>query len=112
MRLALGACAPPLAGKPAAGLTQRRKRSVFYNALGYAVGQGPPDLQPDRPDPVDRPAVAATVDRRVVVSPVQARNLLTAVRSLSDRGRHLEAFYGSLYCHHLRKRPAGCEFSC
>ena len=55
MRFALGACAPTLAGKPTAGSTQRRKRSVFYNALGYAVEQGPPDLQPDRPDPVDRP---------------------------------------------------------
>jgi hypothetical protein len=27
----------PLAGKAAAGSTQRRKRSVFYSALGYAV---------------------------------------------------------------------------
>src|SRR6202035_2608820 len=31
VRLALGACAATLAGKPAAGSTQRRKRSVFYN---------------------------------------------------------------------------------
>jgi hypothetical protein len=38
--LALGACAKTLAGKPAAGSTQRRKRSVFYNALGYAVELG------------------------------------------------------------------------
>ena len=37
VRLALGACGKTLAGKPAAGSTQRRKRSVFYNALGYAV---------------------------------------------------------------------------
>ena len=34
VRLALGACAKTLTGKPAAGSTQRRKRSVFYNALG------------------------------------------------------------------------------
>ena len=40
VRLALGACAKTLTGKPAAGSTQRRKRSVFYNALGYAVEQG------------------------------------------------------------------------
>jgi ferric-dicitrate binding protein FerR (iron transport regulator) len=38
VRQALGACA--LVGKPAAEATQRRKRSVFYNALGYAVEQG------------------------------------------------------------------------
>lgn len=40
VRLALAACATTLAGKPAAGSTQRRKRSVFYNALGYAVELG------------------------------------------------------------------------
>jgi hypothetical protein len=34
VRLALEACARTLAGKPAAGSTQRRKRSVFCNALG------------------------------------------------------------------------------
>jgi hypothetical protein len=40
VRVALGACAKTLTGKPAAGSTQRRKRSVFYNALGYAVELG------------------------------------------------------------------------
>ena len=60
VRLALAACAKTLTGKAAAGSTQRRKRSVFYNALGYAVEQG--HLASN---PVDRiqwttPAVAAT----------------------------------------------------
>jgi hypothetical protein len=40
VRLALGACAKTLARKPAAGSPQRRKRSLFYNALGYAVELG------------------------------------------------------------------------
>jgi hypothetical protein len=40
MRLALAACAKKLTGKAAAGSTQRRKRSVFYNALGHTVEQG------------------------------------------------------------------------
>ena len=40
VRLAVGACAATLAGKPAAGSIQRRKRSVFYNALGHAVELG------------------------------------------------------------------------
>ena len=76
VRLALAACAKNLTGKAAAGSTQRRKRSVFYNALGYAVEQGHLTA-----NPVDRiqwttPAVAASVDRRVVVSPAQARSLL------------------------------------
>ena len=87
MRLALAACARTLTGKAAAGSTQRRKRSVFYNALGYAVEQG---HLPS--NPVDRiqwttPAVAQSVDRRVVVSPAQARNLLAAVRGLSTGER-------------------------
>ena len=86
VRLALAACARTLTGKAAAGSTQRRKRSVFYNALGYAVEQGHLPA-----NPVDRiqwttPAVAASVDRRVVVSPAQARQLLAAVRAAGRAG--------------------------
>jgi integrase len=106
VRLALAACARNLTGKAAAGSTQRRKRSVFYNALGYAVEQG---HLPS--NPVDRiqwttPAVAQSVDRRVVVSPAQARSLLAAVRALSDRGQHLEAFFACLYYAALRPSEA------
>jgi integrase len=106
VRLALAACARQLNGKAAAGSTQRRKRSVFYNALGFAVEQG--HLASN---PVDRvqwtaPAVAASVDRRVVVSPVQARSLLAAVRALSGRGQHLEAFFACLYYAALRPSEA------
>ncbi len=106
VRLALAACASTLAGKAAAGSTQRRKRSVFYNALGYAVEQGHLAA-----NPVDRiqwtaPAVAASVDRRVVVSPAQARTLLAAVRELCDRGSHLEAFFACLYYAALRPSEA------
>jgi integrase len=106
VRVALGACARTLTGKPAAGSTQRRKRSVFYNALGYAV-----ELGRLSSNPIDRiqwtaPAVAQSVDRRVVVSPAQARKLLVAVAGLSDRGAHLEAFYGCLYYAALRPSEA------
>ncbi|MGO9190470.1 MAG: hypothetical protein ACLP8X_18700 [Streptosporangiaceae bacterium] len=75
MRLALAACARTLTGKLAAGATQRRKRSVFYNALGYAVEQG--HLASNPVDRIQRatPAVAQSVDRRVVVSPAQAGKL-------------------------------------
>jgi hypothetical protein len=38
--LTLAACAKTLTRKAAAGSTQRRKRPVFYNAVGYAVEQG------------------------------------------------------------------------
>jgi integrase len=106
VRLALGASAATLAGKPAAGSTQRRKRSVFYNALGYAV-----ELGRLGSNPVDRiqwtaPAVAQSVDRRVVVSPAQAEMLLTAVGRLGQRGDHLETFFAVLYYAALRPSEA------
>jgi integrase len=106
VRLALAACGETLTGKAAAGSTQRRKRSVFYNALGYAVEQGHLAA-----NPVDRiqwttSAVAASVDRRVVVSPAQVRSLLAAVRELSKRGQHLEAFFACLYYAALRPSEA------
>jgi integrase len=106
VRLALGACAATLAGKPAAGSIQRRKRSVFYNALGYAV-----ELGRLGSNPVDRiqwtaPAVAQSVDRRVVVSPAQAEMLLTAVGRLGRRGEHQETFFAVLYYAALRPSEA------
>jgi hypothetical protein len=112
VRLALGACARTLDGKPAAGTTQRRKRSVFYNALGYAVEQG--HLASN---PVDRiqwttPAVAATVDRRVVVSPAQARVLLAAVRGLSDRGRHWRRSSPACTTRRFARRRARATCTC
>ncbi len=106
VRAVLGACARTQAGQPAAATTQRRKRSVFYNAVGYAVEQGLLDA-----NPIDRiqwkaPQVAETVDRRVVASPAQARALLAGARAQGARGRHLEAFYGCLYYAALRPSEA------
>ena len=48
------------------------------------------------------PAVAASVDRRVVVSPAQAGTLLDEVGRLGQRGAHLEAFFATLYYAALR----------
>jgi integrase len=106
IRGVLGACARTQAGKPAAATTQRRKRAVFYNALGYAVEAGLLGA-----NPVDRvqwkaPDVAETVDRRVVVSPAQARALLAGVRAQGTRGEHLQAFFGCLYYAALRPSEA------
>ena len=109
IRLALDACARTIAGKPAAATTQRRKRAVFHNAASYAV-----ELRLLDSNPVDRiqwkaPAVAQTVDRRVVADPAQIRRLLTAIRGLSDRGEHLEAFYAFLYYAYLPLRGHHAE---
>ena len=106
IRLALDACARTLAGRPAAATTQRRKRAVFHNAVSYAV-----ELRHLDANPVDRigwkaPAVAQTVDRRVVAGPAQVTRLLAAVRGLSGRGEHLEAFYACLYYAYLRPSEA------
>jgi hypothetical protein len=73
VRLALAACAKTLTGKAATRSTQRRKRSVFCNALGYAVEQGHLAANPVERIQWTTPAVAQSVDRRVVVSPAQAR---------------------------------------
>ena len=37
IRSALNACATTIDGSPAAATTSRRKRAVFYNAIGYAI---------------------------------------------------------------------------
>jgi len=97
LRGVLGACARTCAGKPAAAATQWRRRTVLYNALGYAIEQGLLAA-----NPVDRlqwkaPEVAEAVDRRVVASPAQARALLAAVWAQGPRGEHLETFFGCLY---------------
>jgi len=41
--------------------------------------------------------VAASVDRRVVVSPAQAGTLLDAAGRLGQRGEHLKTFFATLY---------------
>jgi integrase len=106
IRVALDACARTIAGKSAAATTQRRKRAVFHNAVSYAV-----ELRLLDANPVDRiqwkaPAVAQTLDRRVVAGPAQISRLLAAVRGLSDRGQHLETFYACLYYAYLRPSEA------
>jgi integrase len=114
LRAVLGACGRTQNGKPAAATTARRKRSVLYNAIGYAVEQRLLDANPIDWIQWKAPDVAETVDRRVVVSPAQARALLAAVRAQGTRGQHLEAFHGCLYYAALRPSEAValCEADC
>ncbi|MEU8607123.1 tyrosine-type recombinase/integrase [Actinoplanes sp. NPDC048791] len=84
-------------GKPAAASTIRRKRAIFYNAVGYAVELGRLDG-----NPIDRiqwtaPEVASGVDRRVVANPTQVAALLDALQSLGKRADRVTAFFGCLY---------------
>ena len=93
-----------LDGTSAAATTIHRKRSVFYNVLGYAA-----ELEELSANSLARvnwkpPKVADVVDRRVVVNPQQARELLTAVTYVGRlwRGRHLRAFFACMYFAALR----------
>ncbi|MFI6800535.1 tyrosine-type recombinase/integrase [Streptosporangium canum] len=109
VRLGLDALTLRLDGGAAAATTIARKRSVFYNALQYAV-----DLEELTSNPIDKvkawkpPKVREVVDRRVVVNPIQARELLTAVTYVGrlDRGRHLRGFFACLYFGGLRPAEA------
>jgi integrase len=86
---------------------------VFANAIRYAV-----ELEEMPSNPLDRlswkpPKVSEVVDRRVVVNPRQARELLTAVtyvgqqrRGPHARGQRLMALYACMYFAALRPGEA------
>ncbi len=104
VRVALDALTLRLDGMAAAATTIRRKRAVFHNVLDYAA-----ELDELSANPLGRvnwkpPKVAEVVDRRVVVNPGQARELLTAVTYVGRpwRGRHLRAFFACMYFAALR----------
>ncbi|MDM4784289.1 MULTISPECIES: tyrosine-type recombinase/integrase [unclassified Micromonospora] len=114
VRGALDVLVVKLDGKPAAATTTRRKRSVFYNALQYAV-----ELEEFEFNPIDklrvrsqRKKIAEVVDRRVVVNQRQAMELLIAVTYVGQRGRkakrgeRLVAFFACLYFAALRPAEA------
>src|SRR5260370_10622590 len=96
-------------GKAASATTIARKRSVFANVIRYAL-----EKEEMRSNPLDRmswkpPQVSEVVDRRVVVNPRQARELLTAVtyvghqrRGPHARGQRLMGCYACMYYAALR----------
>lgn len=99
-----------LDGTPASPSHSQRIRAVFHNTLEYAVEKG------DLPEnPLTRiggraPRLTRQVDPRVVVSPRQARELLTAVTYVGTwahgRGRLLMPFFATLYFAALRPEEA------
>jgi integrase len=108
VRAGLDAIALQLDGKPAAATTVSRKRAVFYNVLQYAV-----ELEELDSNPLDRVRwkpvkVAEAVDPRVVINPMQARELLAAVTYIGTRGvgRRLMALYACMYYGALRPAEA------
>ncbi|MFC0599499.1 tyrosine-type recombinase/integrase [Streptomyces palmae] len=99
-----------LEGAPAAAETVRRKRSVLYNALGYAVDLGELPENPVTTVKWKLPKVTKQVDRRVVVNPRQARELLAAVSYVGGykraRGRRLVGLFACMYFGGLRPAEA------
>ncbi|GGV24925.1 hypothetical protein GCM10010293_22510 [Streptomyces griseoflavus] len=86
-----------LSGAPAAAETVRRKRAVLFNALAYAVELGEVSENPVTLVKWKLPKVSKEVDRRVVVNPRQATELLGAVSYVGGyrraRGRRLVALF-------------------
>ncbi|MFF4641400.1 tyrosine-type recombinase/integrase [Streptomyces sp. NPDC001389] len=93
-------------GTVAAAETQRRKRMTFVNAVRYAI-----ELGRLRADPLVVVSWRITetvqqVDPRVVVNPVQARNLLCAVSCIGGhrraRGPRVVGLFAGMYYAGLR----------
>ncbi len=106
-RAALEALSLRLDGTRAADSTFRRKRAVFHHALEYAVELG--ELPANPLERINwKPAkVTGEVDRRVVVNPRQARELLTAVTYVGrSRGAMLAAMFACMYYGGLRPAEA------
>jgi integrase len=108
VRRALDATTLTLANAPAAPNTVRRKRAVFNNALEYAVELDLLTRNPLSQTGWRMPKASDVVDRRVVINPRQAQELLTAVTYVGpvDRGRHLRGFFACLYYAGLRPAEA------
>lgn len=106
-RAALEALALRLDGSAAATKTFRRRRAIFHHALEYAVELG--ELSANPLDRVKwKPAKPNhVVDRRVVVNPAQARELLTAVTYIGrTRGPMLAGMFACMYFAGLRPGEA------
>ena len=98
-RAAMEAISINLNGTAAARATVVRKRAVLHNCLEYAVERKLLPSNPLHDLPKRRLPPPMAVDRRVVVNPHQARQLLTAVRSVAPE---LEALFGCIYFAGLR----------
>ncbi len=106
-RAALESLALLLDGKAAATSTYRRKRAVFHHALEYAVEREELSANPLHRVKLRRAKPGGEVDRRSVVNPNQARELLTAVTYVGrTRGPMMMAMFAAMYFGGLRPGEA------
>lgn len=100
-----------LDGKPAATQTYRRRRAVVFNSIQFAVElEALPSNSLSRVRRKRGKRPVQEVDRRVVVDPRQARELLAAVTYVGGyeraSGRRLRAFFGCPYYAAMRPGEA------
>ncbi|MEU8364374.1 site-specific integrase [Nonomuraea sp. NPDC048882] len=97
-------------GKRAAADTTARRRRGLNTALAYAVDLGELTENPLKRVKQKRVARDNSVDRRCVVNPAQARELLVSLSYVGSwrrgRGRRLVAFFATLYFAGLRPAEA------
>jgi integrase len=106
VRAALDALTRRADGTTAAPATIQRQRGVLVNVGEYAVERGLLTRNPVTALAWKAPRTVKSVDKRVVVNPVQARALLAAVAVQEPSGRHLVAFFGAMYYAALRPAEA------
>ncbi|MFI6637857.1 tyrosine-type recombinase/integrase [Nonomuraea fuscirosea] len=97
-------------GKRAAADTTARRRRGLNTALEYAIDLGELAENPLKRIKQKKVARDNTVDRRCVVNPAQARELLVSLSYVGSwyraRGRRLVAFFATLYFAGLRPAEA------
>ncbi|MFD8325221.1 tyrosine-type recombinase/integrase [Streptomyces lydicus] len=104
IRTALKALSTRLNGKRAAATTITNRRTVFNNALRYAVERKRLTTNPLPSVDWSPPATDDEIDWRYVPNPQQAKALIDAVGTLGPRGEHLQAFFACIY--YAATRPA------
>ncbi len=105
-RAVLDAVALTISGKAAAPSTVQRMRGVVVNAAEYAVERRLLNRNPITSLAWKVPRTVQTIDRRVVINPDQARELLDAVAVQKPSGARLVAFFGAMYYSALRPAEA------
>ncbi|GAA2416139.1 tyrosine-type recombinase/integrase [Nonomuraea africana] len=107
VRAVLEALALLMDGSAAATSTYRRKRAVFHHVLEYAVELEELSANPLHKVKLRKAKVTGDVDRRSVVNPQQARELLIAVSYVGrTRGLMLVAMFACMYFGGLRPGEA------
>ena len=82
--------------------TATNKRRALTGAVNYAIELGLLDSDPFKRIHISRQRRSTTIDRRVVVNPDQARELLKSVEKQGEIGRRLVAFFATIYFAGLR----------